>query len=74
MPRVHTPVHEHAPSPQLVQQSQWYDHVAYQAPVVEVIPPQLTTYGVSSSFLDPWKFDDFNDPSLQMPSARIEAM
>ncbi|RAL68087.1 hypothetical protein DID88_008805 [Monilinia fructigena] len=49
---------------------QWYEHAPYQQPeVINHVPmyPQLTV------FSDPWpKLEAFDDPSLQMPSARIE--
>jgi hypothetical protein len=68
----HTPpVHENYHPAQ--QDGQWYDHVAYQPPVVEVIH-QIQTYPQTHVFHDPWvqKMEAFDDPSLQMPSARIE--
>ncbi|TAQ84446.1 hypothetical protein B7494_g7231 [Chlorociboria aeruginascens] len=55
----------------VAEQGHWYDQVAYQSPVevINHIPsfPQAV-------FNDPWaqKLDTFDDPSLQMPSARIE--
>jgi hypothetical protein len=66
-----TPVQEQYQPAQ--QDGQWYDHVAYQPPVVEVIQ-QIQTYPQQHIFHDPWaqKIENFDDPSLQMPSARIE--
>lgn len=55
------------------QDGQWYDNVAYQPPV-EVIG-HIHTYPHQHIFHDPWgvqKLEAFDDPSLQMPSARIE--
>lgn len=78
----HIPQHIPAPVSQHVQEQyhtpteshgQWYDHTAYQAPV-EVISHSLPSYNQNSVFHDPWvqKIEHFDDPSLQMPSARIE--
>jgi hypothetical protein len=54
------------------QEGQWYDNVAYQAPV-EVIN-HVQTYPQPHLYADPWatKLEAYDDPSLQMPSARIE--
>jgi hypothetical protein len=54
------------------QGGQWYDNVAYQPPV-EVIS-HIPSYTQANVFQDPWvqKLEAFDDPSLQMPSARIE--
>jgi hypothetical protein len=54
------------------QEGQWYENVAYQAPV-EVIS-HIQAYPQAHSFHDAWvqKIEAFDDPSLQMPSARIE--
>jgi metal regulatory transcription factor 1 len=54
------------------QHGQWYDGVAYQPPV-EVIN-HIQAYPQTQVFHDPWvqKIEAFDDPSLQMPSARIE--
>jgi hypothetical protein len=51
---------------------QWYDNVAYQAPV-EVIS-HTQGYPHAHVFHDPWatKLEAYDDLSLQMPSARIE--
>jgi len=57
------------------QDGQWYDNVAYQAPV-EVIS-HIQAYPQAHVFHDPWgvqKLDSYDDPTLQMPSARIENM
>jgi hypothetical protein len=44
-----------------------------QSPAKVKIENSLTTSGSSvTSFEDPWQQSDFMDPSLQMPSARIE--
>ena len=67
-------VQESYPTP-TEQHGQWYDHSAYQPPV-EVIN-HLPSYGQSNVFHDPWdgpKIETFDDPSLQMPSARIESL
>jgi hypothetical protein len=59
----------HAAAPQ---EGQWYDNVAYQAPV-EVIS-HTPGYPHAHVFHDPWatKLEAYDDLSLQMPSARIE--
>lgn len=82
----HLPQQQSQPMPPTVPQSsheqyhnasqqdggQWYEHVAYQAPV-EVIS-QISSYNSGTVFHDPWgpKLEAYDDPSLQMPSARIE--
>ena len=60
---------QYHPAPQ---DGQWYENVAYQAPV-EVIN-HIQAYPQANIFHDPWaqKIETFDDPSLQMPSARIE--
>lgn len=57
-------------------QDHWYGHIAYQPPVVGIMPHGIAAYLPTSSFLDPWgqKLDDFNDATLQMPSTRIESL
>jgi hypothetical protein len=54
------------------QEGQWYESVPYQGPV-EVIS-HIQTYSQPHVFHDPWvqKIEAFDDPTLQMPSARIE--
>ncbi|KAF7942050.1 hypothetical protein BELL_0026g00120 [Botrytis elliptica] len=56
--------------PQPPEDGQWYESTPYQQPeVISHVPmyPQVTV------FSDPWhKLETFDDPSLQMPSARIE--
>ncbi|KAM0172257.1 hypothetical protein ACHAPF_007520 [Botrytis cinerea] len=56
--------------PQPPEHGQWYESTPYQQPeVISNVPmyPQVTV------FSDPWhKLETFDDPSLQMPSARIE--
>lgn len=56
--------------PQPPEHGQWYESTPYQQPeVISHVPmyPQVTV------FSDPWpKLESFDDPSLQMPSARIE--
>ncbi|RDW65021.1 hypothetical protein BP6252_10672 [Coleophoma cylindrospora] len=61
------------PYHQQPQGGQWYENVAYQPPV-EVISHIGHPYGQNNVFHDPWaqKLEAFDDPSLQMPSARIE--
>ena len=68
-----TPAQENYHSAQ--QEGQWYDHVAYQPPVVEIIH-QIQAYPQQHVFHDAWaqKMEAFSNASLQMPSARIENM
>lgn len=52
---------------------QWYSNVPYQAPVEVATIGQLPTYG--SGVYDPWGPKiEFEDPSMQLPSARIANM
>lgn len=66
------PEQYHQPQPQPEEQG-WYNGVPYQAPV-EVATIGQMTYG--SAMYDPWgpKMEEFEDPSMQLPSARIENM
>ncbi|KAI0025164.1 hypothetical protein F4780DRAFT_416357 [Xylariomycetidae sp. FL0641] len=68
-------VQEHyqpATTQQQQQEDQWYP-VAYQAPVEVPTIGQLPSYG--SALFDPWAMKpDFEDPTMQMPSARIDSM
>ena len=55
------------------QNGQWYETVQYQPPV-EVIS-HIQAYPQPQVYNDPWiKIDTYDDPTLQMPSARIESM
>jgi hypothetical protein len=56
------------------QDGQWYEGLPYQSPV-EVIS-HIQAYPQVHAFQDPWiqKIEAFEDPSLQMPSARIETL
>ena len=52
---------------------QWYSNVPYQPPVEVATIGQLPTYG--SGVYDPWGPKiEFEDPSMQLPSARIASM
>lgn len=52
---------------------QWYNNVPYQPPVEVATIGQLPTYG--SGVYDPWGPKiEFEDPSMQLPSARIASM
>ena len=72
VPQIVTHVQEqyHQPAPH---HGQWYDSVNYQSPVevVSHIAPYQQAHVV---FQDPWgvKLETYDDPSLQLPSARIE--
>jgi len=60
--------------PQEQQQQQWYDSAQYQSPVEVATIGSLPPFG-SGGLYDPWGPKlDFEDPSMQMPSARIESM
>ncbi|KAI0143051.1 hypothetical protein GGR57DRAFT_495432 [Xylariaceae sp. FL1272] len=51
----------------------WYSDMPYQAPVEVATIGQLPTYG--SGLYDPWAIKpEYDDPTMQMPSARIDAM
>jgi len=55
------------------EEQQWYNGVAYQPPVEVATIGQLPAYG--TSVYDPWGPKiEFEDPSMQLPSARIENM
>lgn len=59
--------------PQSQQQQQWYDGVAYQPPVEVATIGSIPAYG--SGVYDPWGPKlEFEDPSMQLPSARIASM
>ncbi|CAL3963441.1 hypothetical protein PZA11_001057 [Diplocarpon coronariae] len=66
-PQVPEPYHHPAPP----QEGQWYDNTAAYQPSIEVVS-QMPAYPQVHVFHDPWKVENFDDPSLQMPSARIE--
>lgn len=52
---------------------QWYNSIPYQSPVEVATIGQLPTYG--SGVYDPWGPKiEFEDPSMQLPSARIASM
>ncbi|KAM7193354.1 hypothetical protein V8F20_008404 [Naviculisporaceae sp. PSN 640] len=58
---------------QSAEEQQWYNGVAYQPPVEVATIGQLPAYG--SGVYDPWGPKiEFEDPSMQLPSARIENM
>jgi metal regulatory transcription factor 1 len=61
------------PQPAPPSEEQWYSGVPYQPPTEIVTIGQIPSYG--SAVYDPWAAKlEFEDPSMQMPSARIEAM
>ncbi|KAK1639947.1 hypothetical protein BDP81DRAFT_447530 [Colletotrichum phormii] len=62
-----------SPTPQ-TQPEEYWNGVPYQAPVEVATIGQLPTYG--SGVYDPWGGPkiEFEDPSMQLPSARIENM
>ncbi|KAH8906738.1 hypothetical protein BR93DRAFT_629747 [Coniochaeta sp. PMI_546] len=71
---------QHAQSPHQYQPPQaqpveqgWYAAVPYQPPVEVTTIHQIPTYG--STVYDPWGPKiEYEDPTMQMPSARIETM
>ncbi|ORY64121.1 uncharacterized protein BCR38DRAFT_343283 [Pseudomassariella vexata] len=55
------------------QEEHWYSSVPYQQPVEVATIGQLPTYG--SGVYDPWSIKaEFDDPTMQLPSARLENM
>lgn len=50
----------------------WYDEVPYNPPLEVPTIGQLPTYG--SGLFATWEFKDLDDPTMQMPSARIDNM
>jgi energy-converting hydrogenase Eha subunit F len=55
------------------QEGQWYENVAYQPPV-EVVS-HIQAYPQNNVFSDPWGPKlEYDDSSIQMPSARIESL
>ncbi|CAJ2512106.1 Uu.00g077310.m01.CDS01 [Anthostomella pinea] len=66
-------VQEQYQQPAAHQEEQWYSAMPYQAPVEVATIGQLPSYG--SGAYDLWGIkQDFDDPSMQMPSARIDSM
>ncbi|KAK2629836.1 hypothetical protein QTJ16_000656 [Diplocarpon rosae] len=53
------------------QEGQWYDNTSAYQPSIEVVS-HIPAYPQVHVFQDPWKVENFDDPSLQLPSARIE--
>ncbi|KAJ1338301.1 metal regulatory transcription factor 1 [Microdochium nivale] len=82
MAQAHTvPRHVQAHMPQVQDQyhspithdDQWYSGVTYQSPVASMPIVQVPSF--ASSIYDQWSMkDEYADPSMQMPSARIDAM
>lgn len=55
-------------------QQQWFDSAQYQSPVEVTTIGSLPAYG-SAGMYDPWGPKlEFDDPTMQLPSARIESM
>lgn len=70
--QVHSPHHYQPPQAQPEEQG-WYAAVPYQPPVEVTTIHQIPTYG--SAVYDPWGPKiEYEDSSMQMPSARIESM
>ncbi|KAI0420384.1 hypothetical protein F5X98DRAFT_26445 [Xylaria grammica] len=51
---------------------QWYNEIQYQPPMEVATIGQIPTYG--SVIFDGWEFKPEDDPTMQMPSARIDNM
>ncbi|TVY94373.1 Zinc finger protein [Lachnellula willkommii] len=70
----HPPQVQEQYQPATSQEGQWYENVAYQPPV-EVIG-QIQHFSQAHVFHNPWmqKIEAYDDPSLQMPSARLESL
>jgi hypothetical protein len=65
------PAPQSQPAPQ--PEEHWYSGVPYQPPTEVVTIGQIPSYG--SAVYDPWATKlEFEDPTMQMPSARIESM
>lgn len=72
-PATQPPVEQYQPS--TPQDGQWYENVAYQAPVeVTSHVPRHENVQAYELFADPWKAEVYTDLSMQMPSARIETL
>ncbi|KAI1281747.1 hypothetical protein F5Y07DRAFT_268635 [Xylaria sp. FL0933] len=54
------------------QADQWYNDISYQAPMEVATIGQIPTYG--SVLFDSWEYKPEDDPTMQMPSARIDNM
>ncbi|KAI1115436.1 hypothetical protein F5Y14DRAFT_129453 [Nemania sp. NC0429] len=70
------PVHEvqeHFQPPPSHHANQWYDEIPYNPPMDVPTIGQIPTFG-SISF-EPWEFkQELDDPTMQLPSARIDSM
>ncbi len=67
------PEHHFQQAPQ-AQPEGWYNGVQYQPPVEVATIGQIPAFG-SAGVYDPWGPKvEFEDPSMQLPSARIENM
>ncbi|KAI0970721.1 hypothetical protein F4678DRAFT_100395 [Xylaria arbuscula] len=51
---------------------QWYSEMPYQAPIEVATIGQIPTYG--SVLFEGWEYKPEDDPTIQMPSARIDNM
>lgn len=62
------------PQQQQQQEEHWYSGVPYQAPVEVATIGSIPAYSTAGVY-DPWSIKpEFDDPSMQLPSARLEAM
>lgn len=70
------PVHqveEHFQPPPSHHTGQWYDEIPYNPPMGVPTIGQIPTFG--STLFEPWEFkQELDDPTMQLPSARIDSM
>ncbi|KAK9769868.1 putative C2H2-type domain-containing protein [Seiridium cardinale] len=70
--QVHQAQEQYQPTPPQ-HGEQWYNGMPYQPPVEVATIGSLPSYG--SGVYDPWAIKtEFEDPSMQLPSARLESM
>ncbi|KAI2471530.1 hypothetical protein F4781DRAFT_101134 [Annulohypoxylon bovei var. microspora] len=72
--QVHQAQDQYQPPPPQPEEQHWYNTVPFQAPVEVTTIGQLPSFG-SGVYGDTWAIKpDFDDPTMQMPSARIDSM
>ncbi|KAI9055204.1 hypothetical protein LZ554_000168 [Drepanopeziza brunnea f. sp. 'monogermtubi'] len=73
LPQGPEPYHQPPHTP--ASEEQWYHNTAAYQPPIEVVGHPSGGYPQVShiiAYQDPWKVESFDDPAMQMPSARIE--
>ncbi|KXX82301.1 hypothetical protein MMYC01_201970 [Madurella mycetomatis] len=71
-PEVYQQQPPHSSQPPAPEEQQWYSGIPYQAPVEVQTIGTLPAYGTG---FDPWAVKmEYEDPSMQLPSARISTM